>query len=349
MIIKNKNIALVSDFSSKMKNPNNILEIENLHTYFYTDHGTVKAVNGISFDIPKGSTVGIVGESGCGKSVTSLSVLRLLQEPAARIVDGSIRYDSEEGCVDITKMPVKTMKNIRGREISMIFQEPMQSLNPVFTVGNQIDEVFIQHNGCSKRQAKQATLELLFSVGIKRRETVYKNYPHQLSGGMRQRIMIAMAVACRPKLIIADEPTTALDVTVKAQILSLLKDIKIKTNCSLLLITHDLGVVAEMADYIIVMYAGKIVEKGRADEVMHNPKHPYTVGLMKSNPSLTEQTDRLYGIPGNVPKPVNLPDSCYFKDRCEYKHEKCCGKYPKMVKLSNTHHAACYLCEKGAD
>lgn len=334
-----------SDYISKMRDENNIVEFDDLHTFFYTDVGTVRAVNGVSYDIPSGSTVGVVGESGCGKSVTSLSLMRLVQAPQGQIVSGQIRYQSRDGkCYDIAKMPSSKMLEIRGKEISMIFQEPMTSLNPVFTIGDQLDEVVLLHEpGSTKATAKTRSIEMLSLVGIAMVEKVYRSYPHELSGGMRQRVMIAMALACNPRLIIADEPTTALDVTIQAQILDLLRDIRKKMNGSILLITHDLGVIAEMADYVVVMYAGRIVEKGTVREIFHNPKHPYTIGLMKSKPSVSNQVERLYSIPGQVPNPINMPNYCYFKNRCEKCRAICDGEYPELKKFSETHFAACHL------
>ncbi|MBR4031717.1 MAG: ABC transporter ATP-binding protein [Clostridia bacterium] len=358
-----------SEFVTEMKNPENILEIEDLHTYFYTDQGVVKAVNGVSFNVPKNSTVGIVGESGCGKSVTSMSVMQLIQGPAGQIVSGQIRFNSEdyrrdkkgdpvpitdadgnkrfeteEKVYDIANMPINEIYRIRGRQIAMIFQEPMTSLNPVFTIGDQLDEVtFIHVPDATKEMAKKASIEMLELVGIASPERVYKSYPHELSGGMRQRVMIAMALACNPRLIIADEPTTALDVTIQAQILDLFRDLKTKINGSILLITHDLGVVAEMADYVVVMYAGRVIEQGTVQEIFHDPKHPYTVGLQKSKPTMDSDSDTLFNIPGNVPNPVNMPNHCYFKERCSQCTKKCSGDYPCMVQLSPTHFVACHL------
>lgn len=397
-----------SEFITEMKNPDNILEIENLHSYFFTDQGVVKAVNGVSFDIPINSTVGVVGESGCGKSVTSMSVMRLLQGPTGQIVEGSIRFkaydfkrdekgkvipvyekdengnviyetvidkktgapkldkngqeikapkqktrengigefEMEEKVFDIAKMPIREMYRLRGRQMSMVFQEPMTSLNPVFTIGDQLDEVSLLHiPGATREIAKKRSIEMLNMVGIAMPERVYASYPHELSGGMRQRVMIAMALAGEPRLIIADEPTTALDVTIQAQILELFNDLKRRINGSILLITHDLGVIAEMADYVVVMYAGRIIEKGTATEIFDNPLHPYTKGLQKSKPTMKSNSDTLFNIPGNVPNPVNMPDYCYFKERCSECVGKCSGKYPDMVQVSPTHFVACHLYE----
>ncbi|MCD7729149.1 MAG: ABC transporter ATP-binding protein [Clostridia bacterium] len=387
-----KRKAHESEYVTEMKDENNIVEFEDLHTYFFTDTGTVKAVNGVTFNIPAGSTVGVVGESGCGKSVTSLSLMQLVQAPSGQIVSGSIRfrsnmfkrdshgnkipvyetevvdgvekpklnekgkpiikknelggnlYEMETKVVDIAKMPTEIMRSIRGREISMIFQEPMTSLNPVFTIGNQLDEVGRLHiEGISKQRVKERSIEMLNLVGIADPEGVYKKYPHELSGGMRQRVMIAMALLCNPKLIVADEPTTALDVTIQAQILDLLREIKGKINGSIMLITHDLGVVAEMADYVVVMYAGKIIEMGTAEDIYDRPLHPYTIGLQKSKPTVNDEVDKLYCIPGFVPNPIDMPNYCYFRDRCEMCKEECAGEYPELIKVSDTHSVSCYL------
>ena len=307
--LKRKNVP-ETEFLTTMKDPGNVLEIENLHTYFFTDVGIVKSVDGISFNVPEGKTVGVVGESGCGKSVTSLSIMQLLQRPQGQIVEGEIRFNLGEKAYDIAKAPMEAMEHLRGNHIAMIFQEPMTSLNPVFRIGNQIGEVLELHNKMTPEQVKARTIELLEMVGIANSEGVYKMYPHELSGGMRQRVVIAMALACDPKLIIADEPTTALDVTIQAQILDLLRDLKNRINSSIMFITHDLGVIAEMADYVVVMYAGKIVEKGTAEEIFAHPAHPYTVGLMASKPVVGKKVDKLYSIPGKVPNPVNMPNNC---------------------------------------
>ncbi len=333
------------EYLSEMKDANNIVEFDNLHTYFFTDAGVVKAVDGVSFDIPRNKIVGVVGESGCGKSVTSLSVMRLVQAPQGQIYKGEIRFASKSGkCYDIAKMPTEAVNKIRGKEITMIFQEPMTSLNPIFKIGDQLDEVqFLHIPNITKEEAKRKTIEMLELVGIAMPDRIYSRYPHELSGGMRQRVMIAMALACDPSLIIADEPTTALDVTIQAQILDLLREIKEKINGSIMLITHDLGVIAEMADYVVVMYAGRIIEKGTALEIFENPLHPYTVGLQKSKPVLKQKVKRLYNIPGTVPNPINLPNYCYFRDRCSKRFEKCDGEYPALIKVSDTHYVSCYL------
>ena len=337
-----------SEYLTEMKGEENILEIDNLHSYFFTEQGVVKAVNGVSFDIPKNKTVGIVGESGCGKSVTSMSVMRLLQGPTGQIVSGEIRFHAKEKIFDIAKMPMRDIHKIRGSEIAMIFQEPMTSLNPIFTIGEQLDEVtFINKKGASKEDAKTKSMEMLNLVGIAMPERVYGAYPHELSGGMRQRVMIAMALASDPRLVIADEPTTALDVTIQAQILDLLRDLKDKIDGSIMLITHDLGIIAEMADYVVVMYAGRVIEKGTVEEIFHNPLHPYTIGLQKSKPTVDSSSDELYNIPGNVPNPVNMPNHCYFKERCAMCKEKCSGDYPGMIQVSPTHFVSCHLYEEG--
>ena len=360
-----------SEFTTEMKDPANILEIEDLHTYFFTDQGVVKAVNGVSFNVPKNATVGVVGESGCGKSVTSMSVMQLLQGPQGQIVSGAIRFNShdfkrdshgnliptgevdhngtplfemEDKVFDIASMPIHEIHRIRGRQIAMIFQEPMTSLNPVFTIGEQLDEVtFIHVPGATKEMAQARSMEMLSLVGIAAPERVYKAFPHELSGGMRQRVMISMALACNPRLIIADEPTTALDVTIQAQILDLLRDLKDKMDGSILLITHDLGVIAEMADFVVVMYAGRVIEMGTVAEIFHDPRHPYTIGLQKSKPTMDSDSDTLFNIPGNVPNPVNMPNHCYFKERCDRCVEKCGGDYPCMVQVSPTHFVSCHL------
>lgn len=343
---KRKNIP-ESEYITTMRDTDNIIELDNLKTYFYTDAGTVKAVDGVSFDIPKGKTIGVVGESGCGKSVTSLSIMRLLQGPQGQIAGGKIRYNQDNRAIDLTKISNKEMQKIRGNEISMIFQEPMTSLNPIFTIGDQLSEPIELHNPeMNKEQVKNRVIELLKLVGIARAEGIIHNYPHELSGGMKQRVVIAMALSCSPRLIIADEPTTALDVTIQAQILDLLRDLKDKINASIMLITHDLGVVAEMADYVVVMYAGRVVEQGTVKEIFHDPKHPYTIGLMKSRPVLNEEIGRLYSIPGNVPNPIGMPSHCFFKNRCEKCIEKCAGDYPELISVTDTHKVSCHLYQK---
>ena len=331
-------------YTTVMKNPDNVVEFDNVCTYFFTDNGTVKAVDGVSFEIPRCATVGVVGESGCGKSVTSLSLMQLLQRPSGQTVGGEIRFNNGDGtALNIVNTPTAKMQDIRGNKISMIFQEPMTSLNPVFKIGAQVDEVTMLHNPDMEPEAVKArTLEMLELVGIANKEGVYEMYPHELSGGMRQRVMIAIALACSPTLIIADEPTTALDVTIQAQILDLLQNLKDKLNSSIMLITHDLGVVAGMADYVVVMYAGRVVEKGTADDIFHHPAHPYTIGLMKSKPVVGRKVEELYNIPGSVPNPVDMPNYCYFRDRCEMRCDQCDGKYPPEIRISDTHVVSCY-------
>lgn len=333
-----------SKYETKMHDENNVVEFDNVCSYFFSDVGTVKAVDGVSFEVPRCTTVGIVGESGCGKSVTSLSLMQLLQRPQGQTVGGEIRLNMGDGkAYNIVNTPTSEMMKIRGNRVSMIFQEPMTSLNPVFRCGYQIDEVINLHEpGLHKDKVRERSIEMLKLVGIANAEGVYSMYPHELSGGMRQRVMIAMALACSPGLIIADEPTTALDVTIQAQILDLLKELKDKINSSIMLITHDLGVIASMADYVVVMYAGRVVEKGTTEDIFHNPCHPYTIGLMKSKPVVGKKVDALYNIPGSVPNPVNMPDYCYFRDRCEQCVEKCQGVYPPEIRLSDTHVVSCW-------
>ena len=340
---KRKNVP-ESEYLNEMPDPNNAVEFDNLHTYFFTDTGVVKSVDGVTFSVPIGKTVGVVGESGCGKSVTSLSLMQLLQRPQGQVVEGEIRLNLGSKAYDVTKAPDSVMQHLRGNYISMIFQEPMTALNPVFRIGDQVDEVLALHNekGHDEAQIKARTIELLEMVGIANSEGVYKMFPHELSGGMRQRVMIAMALACSPKLIIADEPTTALDVTIQAQILDLLRNLKDQINSSIMFITHDLGVIAEMADYVVVMYAGRIVEQGTAEEIFSHPAHPYTIGLMASKPVVGRQVEKLYSIPGKVPNPINMPNYCYFKDRCEMCVNGCEGDYPCEVSISPTHKVSCY-------
>ena len=397
-------------FTTQMLDDNNILEVENLHTYFYTDSGVSKAVNGVTFSVPKNSIVGLVGESGCGKSVTSLSIMQLVQAPQGQVVDGSIRfathdfvldekgkkipiyvkddngevvyvdktdkkgnpvvdkqtgetvriplqatsadgtplYEMEDKTYDIVKMPTNDMYRIRGKDISMIFQEPMTSLNPVFTVGYQIEEVvYLINPTATKEQAHAKAIEMLSRVGIPMPETIVNYYPHQLSGGMRQRVMIAIALVGNPKLIIADEPTTALDVTIQSQILRLIKDVQKQCGASVVLITHDLGVVAETCDYVVVMYAGKIVEKGTVYEIFDKPMHPYTKGIQKAKPTMeTGLNNELYSIPGVVPNPINIPNECLFKGRCGERCGACEGEYPEEIKITETHSVFCHKYRK---
>lgn len=338
------NAANPSAYTTTMHDENNIVEFDNVCTYFFTDIGTCKAVDGVTFNVPKRTTVGIVGESGCGKSVTSLSLMQLLQRPQGQTVGGEIRFNMGNGkAYNIVNTPTEEMMKIRGNHMSMIFQEPMTSLNPVFRCGAQVDEVIMLHNPeMSREQVKARSIEMINMVGIANAEGVYNMYPHELSGGMRQRVMIAMALACSPELIIADEPTTALDVTIQAQILDLLKELKEKINSSIMLITHDLGVISNMADYVVVMYAGRVVERGTTEDVFHHPIHPYTIGLMKSKPVVGKKVENLYNIPGNVPNPVNMPNYCYFRDRCEMCVDKCHGEYPPLIRVNDTHFVSCW-------
>lgn len=337
----NKDPAL---FTTKMKDENNVVEFDNVCTYFFTDVGTVKAVDGVSFSVPKCSTVGVVGESGCGKSVTSLSLMQLLQRPQGQTVGGEIRFNLGDGSAyNIVNTPTAKMQEIRGNKISMIFQEPMTSLNPVFRIGQQVDEVTMLHNPeMSKEEVKERTLKMLELVGIANKEGVYSMYPHELSGGMRQRIMIAIALACSPTLIIADEPTTALDVTIQAQILELINKLKRERNLSVIFITHDLGVVANMADRIAVMYAGKIVETGTADDIFYDPRHPYTWALLSSMPDL-DTNEKLDAIPGTPPNMIYPPKGDAFADRNKYAMAIDYERQPPMFRVSDTHYAATWL------
>ena len=340
---KRKNVP-ESEYLTQMKDPANAVEFDDLHTYFFTDAGTVRSVDGVSFNVPVGKTVGVIGESGCGKSVTALSLMQLLQRPQGQVVSGEIRLNLGDKAYEISKMPVEKMQEIRGKTVSMIFQEPMTSLNPVFRIGDQVDEVIALHDGkgMSAEEIRKKTIAAIEMVGIANSEGVAQMYPHELSGGMRQRIMIAMALACNPRIIIADEPTTALDVTIQAQILDLLRNLKDKINSSIIFITHDLGVIAEMADYVVVMYSGRIVEKGTAEDIFYHPMHPYTIGLMASKPVVGKEVDALYSIPGKVPNPINMPNYCYFRDRCEMCLKRCDGDFPEEIQISDTHMVRCY-------
>jgi len=315
------------------------LEVKNLKTHFYTEDGVVPAVNGVDFNLKPGQTLGIVGESGCGKSITSMSIMRLIPTPPGRIVDGEIQFDGK----NILKLSEAEMRKIRGNDIAMIFQEPMTSLNPVFTIGSQIMEAIILHQNMDKKAARQKCIEMLKLVGIPRADEVVDDYPHQFSGGMRQRAMIAMALSCNPKLLIADEPTTALDVTIQAQIIELMKELKEKLNTAIMLITHDLGVVAEMADHVIVMYAGRIVEDANVVDLFKDPKHPYTVGLMKSKPSLEGRSKRLDVIPGSVPNPLAMPEGCAFHPRCIHSMEICQRQVPELISIDRGRKVRCWL------
>lgn len=319
-----------------------IVEFKNLSVSFKIDEGVVRAVNDVSFEIRKGEVLGIVGESGCGKSVTSMSLMRLLPVPPAIYESGSINLNG----VDILSLSEEEMRKKRGSDVAIIFQEPMTSLNPVMKIGQQISEVMLIHEKISKDEAKKRAIEMINLVGIPRAESIFDSYPHELSGGMRQRIMIAIALACNPKVLIADEPTTALDVTIQAQILDLIKSMKSKFDMSIMMITHDLGVIAEMADYVIVMYAGKIVEKAKVLDIFKNPKHPYTIGLMKSKPTFEGGNEKLYSIPGQVPNPMNLPNYCYFYDRCYRRKDSCKKGIPDLVSVGDSHYVSCYLLDE---
>ncbi|KXG77543.1 Oligopeptide transport ATP-binding protein OppD [Fervidicola ferrireducens] len=316
-----------------------LLEIKDLTVKFFTEDGTVNAVERVSFDIEKEETLGVVGESGCGKSVTALSVMRLLPSPPAKITSGKILFEGE----DLLSKSEAEMRRIRGNLISMVFQEPMTSLNPVFTIGHQISEAIVLHQKLSKKEARERAIEMLRLVGIPNPEKRYWEYPHQLSGGMRQRVMIAMALSCSPKLLIADEPTTALDVTIQAQILDLIERLKEKVGMSVLMITHDLGVIAEMAKRVVVMYAGQVVEESPCEDIFENPLHPYTAGLLKSIPKLEGKKSRLHVIEGNVPNPLNFPSGCRFHPRC-FEAKKICGeKMPSLVEVEGNRKVRCFM------
>jgi oligopeptide/dipeptide ABC transporter ATP-binding protein len=316
-----------------------LVEIRNLQTHYFTEDGVVKAVDGVNLYIKRGETLGVVGESGCGKSVTSLSIMRLIPNPPGKIVGGEILFEGE----DLTKKSEAEMRKIRGNDISMIFQEPMTSLNPVYTIGDQIAEAIQLHQGLSYKEAIDKAIEMLRLVGIPLPERRVKEYPHQLSGGMRQRVMIAMALSCNPKLLIADEPTTALDVTIQAQILELMKKLKKELGMAIMLITHDLGVVAEMCERVVVMYAGKVVEEADVVSIFTNPLHPYTEGLLKSIPRMDEDVEKLHVIEGVVPNPLHLPAGCRFEPRCPYSMDKCKTEQPTLEQLAPGRWVACFV------
>jgi oligopeptide/dipeptide ABC transporter ATP-binding protein len=321
-----------------------LLEINNLSVHFFTKNGIAKAVNGVEFYIDKGETLGIVGESGCGKSVSSLAIMRLLPKPYSKIVNGEILFKGN----NLLKVSERKMQKIRGNEISMIFQEPMTSLNPSYTIGRQISEVFTFHQGLSKKRAIEETIKILSLVGIPEANRRVKEYPHEMSGGMRQRVMIAMALSCAPDLLIADEPTTALDVTIQAQILNLMYELQNKFNMAVIIITHNLGVVAEISQRVIVVYAGQVVEHGKAYDIFDDPKHPYTIGLLESTPRLDEtERKRLKTIDGLVPNSINLPEGCKFNPRCRSRTSICERKEPIFFKIGpdNSHYAKCWLHE----
>ena len=327
-----------------MENNNNVLEIRGLNSYFFTEKGVAPAVDGLDLDIPKGKIIGLVGESGCGKSMTAKSIMGLLKYPG-RVAGGSIRFEDQ----DLTRLSDKELRKICGNDISMIFQEPMTSLNPVFTVSRQVSEPFIIHQGMTKKQAAAKVIEMLADVKIPNPHIVAKQYPHQLSGGMRQRVMIAMALACKPKLLIADEPTTALDVTIQAQILKLMNDLKEEHGTSIIFITHDLGVIRQIADDVAVMYCGQVVEMAPAGTIFMGAEfsHPYTEGLMNSIPRLSTPTHtRLDAIPGAVPHPLKLPKGCKFAPRCKYATERCLNEEPEMIHVSETQQVRCFYPRK---
>lgn len=321
---------------------NNILEIKNLHTYFYTDSGVIKSVDGVDIELREGTTLGIVGESGSGKSVTALSVMGLLMGTTGKVAEGEILFEGR----DLTKLDDEERRKMRGEKISIIFQEPMTSLNPVMKIGDQITECILMHNNISKQEAWDKAVEMLKLTGVPRVERMMKEYPFQLSGGQRQRVMIAMALVCKPKILIADEPTTALDVTIQAQILDLMENLKQKTGTSILFITHDLGVVAEVCDDVVVMYSGRVVEKGDVRSIFASPSHPYTKGLLASIPKLGECAEELESIPGNVPNPKYMPQGCKFAPRCSCAFDKCREEEPGFYDVGEGHMSRCWLCEK---
>jgi peptide/nickel transport system ATP-binding protein len=333
----NEKLIMLCERCAGMAEP--LLDIRNLRTHFFSDRGHIPAVDGINLHINKGEVLGVVGESGCGKSVMSLSVMKLVPNPPGRIISGSIRFKGE----DLVEANDKRMQQIRGNEIAMIFQEPMTSLNPVFTNGNQIAETVRLHRGLRRKEAREHTIGMLRKVGISRPEAVVDEYPHHLSGGMRQRVMIAMAMSCDPELLIADEPTTALDVTIQAQILDLMRKLNQETGAAIMMITHDLGVVAEVCDRIVVMYAGKIVEEGSTRSLLKNPQHPYTQGLIQSVPRMDARRSRLYSIPGNVPTLGQMGPGCQFAPRCEFVTSQCLEAMPELVAIGPAHSSRCWL------
>ena len=325
-----------------MENNNNVLEIRDLNSYFFTEKGVAPAVDGLDLDIPKGKIIGLVGESGCGKSMTAKSIMGLLKYPG-RVAGGSIRFEDQ----DLTRLSDKELRKICGNDISMIFQEPMTSLNPVLKVGRQVRETLLVHNPTmSKAEAKQRVVEMFQRVGIPEAEKRYDCYPHELSGGLRQRVMIAMAMVCKPKLLIADEPTTALDVTIEAQILRLMKELRDETGMSVLIITHNMGVVAEICDYVYVMYAGKIMEQAETFELFDHTMHPYTKGLLDSIPRIGQNTERLHTIPGVVPNLLHLSQGCPFSNRCEYATDQCRTEKAQLHPVAPDHQVRCFRCEE---
>ena len=325
-----------------MENNNNVLEIRGLNSYFFTEKGVAPAVDDLDLDIPKGKIIGLVGESGCGKSMTAKSIMGLLKYPG-RVAGGSIRFEDQ----DLTRLSDKELRKICGNDISMIFQEPMTSLNPVLKVGRQVRETLLVHNPTmSKAEAKQRVVEMFQRVGIPEAEKRYDCYPHELSGGLRQRVMIAMAMVCKPKLLIADEPTTALDVTIEAQILRLMKELRDETGMSVLIITHNMGVVAEICDYVYVMYAGKIMEQAETFELFDHTMHPYTKGLLDSSPRIGQNAERLHTIPGVVPNLLHLPQGCPFSNRCEYATDQCRTEKAQLHPVAPDHQVRCFRCEE---
>ena len=340
-----------SEYVTEMHDAKNAVEFDNLHTYFFTDTGVVKSVDGVSFEVPIGKTVGVVGESGCGKSVTSLSLMQLLQRPQGQIVEGAIRLNLGDGkAYDIAKTPTEKMQGLRGNYVSMIFQEPMTSLNPVFRIGAQIDEVIALHEGegKSKEDIKKRTIEMLEMVGIANSEGVYTMFPHELSGGMRQRVMIAMALANHPDLLIADEPTTALDVTIQHQILKQMRSLQEEYGTSIIFITHDLGVVAELCDRVVVLYGGLVMEEAEINDLFENPLHPYTMGLLASIPGLTkDKSERLQSIPGSPPDMTKPPKGCPFASRCQFARNICAAECPPFVQVGSRQ-ARCWLLQPDA-
>jgi peptide/nickel transport system ATP-binding protein len=320
-----------------------VLQVKNLQTTFFTDSGEIPAVDHIDFHLKEGEVLGIVGESGCGKSVTSLSIMGLVPSPPGKIVGGEILFNDH----DLLKMSEAEMRHVRGNDIAMIFQEPMTSLNPLFTIGNQLIEAVLIHNKkWSKKKATERAIEMLKLVGLPRASDLMKDYPHQLSGGMRQRVMIAMALVCDPTVLIADEPTTALDVTIQAQILKLMKELNTRLNTAVLLITHDLGVVAETCERVIVMYSGQIIEEASVKTIFENPEHPYTKGLIQSVPDIRYKKERLYSIAGNVPRPGTIERGCRFAARCEFAFERCQQENPELYETSTAHQTRCFLYDK---
>ena len=320
-----------------------LLEVKDLKTYFFTMDGVVKAVDGVSYELNEGETLGLVGESGCGKSVSALSVMRLIPDPPGKIVNGEILLDGE----DILKLGMEDMRSVRGAKIAMVFQEPMTSLNPVLTVERQLTETLELHMGMSKAESKRESVNLLTRVGIPDPETRIKQYPHQFSGGMRQRVMIAIALSCNPRLIIADEPTTALDVTIQAQILDLMKALTTEFGVALIVITHNLGVVARYADRVNIMYAGKVIERGEAREIYANPRHPYTIGLLRSVPRLDlPRKAKLDPIEGQPPDLINLPPGCAFRERCRWAIDKCATDTPELIEIGGGHLSACFRADE---